>query len=92
MTRIAIIRSRWMISRFTLRDDIIVTTDTGANHLVVIQRRNERRPVGGRHAMARFAVVGGIGMIAGLALRNHVIVATEAGTNHLIVIQWRYKG
>jgi len=41
MTRVTVIRRIRMITRFALRNRIIVTTDTTADHFVVIQRRNK---------------------------------------------------
>jgi hypothetical protein len=63
-----------------------VTTDTGANDFIVIQRRNERQPGIWGHVMASITIVSGIGMISWLTLCNAVVVTTCTGTNHVTMI------
>ena len=89
MAGIAIVGGIGVITRFTLRDAAIMTTDTAANDLVMIQWGNKLRPVGGGYPMTGFTKVGGVGMIARLTLGDSSIVTTDARTNDLIMIQWR---
>ena len=89
MAGIAIVRGIGVITRFALRDAAIMTTDTAAYDLAMVQWGNKLCPVGGGYPMTGFTKVGRGGMVARLTLCDTPIMTTDAGTDDLIMIQWR---
>jgi hypothetical protein len=67
MTILTDIRGVGMISRFALRNTAIMTTDTGTQYLIMIQRCNDICPIARWHPMAGFTHVGGIWVITGFS-------------------------
>jgi hypothetical protein len=62
MTNITIIGGIRMITRFTLRNHPVMTTDTGTNNFSVIQWSNKGCPATGWHAVTGFASIRSIWM------------------------------
>ena len=89
MASVAGIRGVGVIARFTRCSSTIVATHTSTNHLRMVQRRNDGRPIGRRDVMAKFAIVGGIRVIPWFTRCSDSIVATSTATDHLRMIQRR---
>ena len=63
-----------------------MTTDTGANHFIMIQRRDKRQPGIGRYPMTGIAVIRSIGVISWFTCGNGAVMTTDTTTQYLIVI------
>ena len=86
MTDLAIVAALDMIRRLTRRRDVIMATETGTDHVAVIDPDN-RCP--DAIVVAIFAYVGGQHMGRALAWNRGVIVATEATRRDGVMIEVR---
>ena len=80
MTGFTDIGCGWMIARFAGSNSSVMTADTGANDVYVIQRRDKWQPGIWWRAVAGIAYVGGVGVCAWFAF-GYCIVMTACATS-----------
>ena len=86
MTVLAEIGCIGMAARFTLRNAAVVTADTCANYLVMIQWSYKWQPAGRWYPMAGVTDIRCCRMITRFTLGNATIMATDTRTHHFIMI------
>lgn len=81
-----------MISALARRYRSVMTTDTSANHLRVINIGcSHRCPWRRSRLMTGIARIGGINMVRTLARRHNAIMTTDTGTDYLGMIDVNYR-
>ena len=69
-----------MVARFAGSNRAVMTTDTGTDDFIVIQRRNKRQPGIGWYHMAGVTIIRSIRMTRWFALSDSVVMTANACT------------